>query len=71
VLLDQFMDGVLEGTGLELLLERDREHDDLVALIRFVSCHVILRLYHLFDSFNGLRYPRWGGRRNAVRLEKC
>ena len=20
---------------------------------------------------NGLRYPRWGGRRNAVRLEKC
>ena len=25
----------------------------------------------LFDSFNGLRYPRWGGRRNAVRLEKC
>jgi len=23
-----------------------------------------------FDSLNGLRYPRWGGRRNAVRLEK-
>jgi hypothetical protein len=20
---------------------------------------------------NGLRYPRWGGRRDAVRLEKC
>jgi hypothetical protein len=22
------------------------------------------------DAPNGLRYPRWGGRRNAVRLEK-
>jgi hypothetical protein len=51
---------VLEGTWLELLLERNREHDNLVALIRFVSCHVILRLYHLFDSFNGLRYAPTG-----------
>jgi len=24
-----------------------------------------------FGLPNGLRYPRWGGRRNAVRLEKC
>ena len=23
------------------------------------------------EDGNGLRYPRWGGRRNAVRLEKC
>jgi hypothetical protein len=24
-----------------------------------------------FILINGMRYPRWGGRRNAVRLEKC
>jgi hypothetical protein len=28
-------------------------------------------LKDFFDSFNGLRYPRWGGRRNAVRLENA
>jgi len=30
---------------------------------------VLLLLFDL--PANGLRYPRWGGRRNAVRLEKC
>ena len=70
VFLDQFVDGVFEGAGLELLLERDGDHDGLVALIRFVSCHKILRLYHLFDSFNGLSYQRWGGDGEAVQLEK-
>jgi len=31
-----------------------------------------LALAFAFDlAPNGLRYPRWGGRRDAVRLEKC
>ena len=34
-----------------------------------------LRIKDVFDFAlglpNGLRYPRWGGRRDAVRLEKC
>jgi hypothetical protein len=55
---------------LELLLEGDGDHDGLVTLVRFVSCHKLLRLYHLFDSFNGLRYLRWGGDGEAVQLEK-
>jgi len=28
-------------------------------------------IFCLSEAANGLRYPRWGGRRNAVRLEKC
>jgi len=32
--------------------------------------NLVIKIPYLFDSFNGLRYPRWGGRRNAVRLEK-
>jgi hypothetical protein len=28
-------------------------------------------LSDLQQRHNGLRYPRWGGRRDAVRLEKC
>jgi len=31
-----------------------------------------IRRHILQDGLpNGLRYPRWGGRRDAVRLEKC
>ena len=70
VFLDQFVDSVFEGAGLELLLEGDGDHDGLVTLVRFVSCHKILRLYLLFDSFNGLRYLRWGGDGEAVQPEK-
>ena len=31
---------------------------------------LLLLVLHLLEAPNGLRYPRWGGRRNAVRLEK-
>jgi hypothetical protein len=23
--------------------------------------NLVIKIPHLFDSFNGLRYPRWGG----------
>jgi hypothetical protein len=32
---------------------------------------VLMKVLFLREVANGLRYPRWGGRRNAVRLEKC
>ena len=37
--LDQFVDGVFECAGLELFLQGDGNHDDLVVRIRLVSCH--------------------------------
>jgi hypothetical protein len=42
---------------------------DLVSSFSFIAYF----LYSLLckGRANGLRYPRWGGRRNAVRLEKC
>jgi len=30
----------------------------------------LLKMMDMEGRANGLRYPRWGGRRNAVRLEK-
>jgi hypothetical protein len=38
----------------------------------YAMLNFLLRLVLLFsEAPNGLRYPRWGGRRDAVRLEKC
>ena len=61
--LDQFMDGEFEGAGFELFLQGDGDHDNLVAWIRFVSCHVILQL--LIRQFQRFALPALGrGRRS-------
>ena len=56
--LDQFMDGEFEGAGFELFLQGDGDHDNLVAWIRFVSCHVILQL--LIRQFQRFALPALG-----------
>jgi len=37
----------------------------------YTNSRKILKLYFGRKGSNGLRYPRWGGRRDAVQLEKC
>lgn len=41
---DQFVDGEFERAGIELFLQGNGDHDDLIVRIRLVSCHKILRI---------------------------
>jgi hypothetical protein len=75
VLVHQFADGVLERSWDDLVLQGDWEHDQLIFVEWFEFCHrsplsyrtlwLCTRFAHLFDSFNGLRYLRWGGGRRS------
>lgn len=72
MLLHQFADRVLQRTWDKLVLQGDREHYQLIFVEWFEFCHRFLCLIEpcslvldspcFFDSFNGLRYWRWGGR---------
>ena len=81
MLVHQLADGVLQCPRDKLVLEGDREHDQLIFIAWFEFCHRFLYLYrtlslcmllisHFFDSFNGLRYLRVGGRGTLLGSEK-
>jgi hypothetical protein len=45
----------------------------IIAIINrvFLYFFILVCIVEYHQTPNGLRYPRWGGRRDAVRLEKC
>ena len=48
--IDQVMDRVLEGSGQDLLIEGDRNHDQLVVVVIFELGHVVTSLFGLEKS---------------------
>jgi hypothetical protein len=45
--------------------------EDEVKPVKERASYYPFKFWNIKKTSNGLRYPRWGGRRNAVRLGKC
>jgi len=43
----------------------------LYCYIEHGSMDLVIKIPYFFDSFNGLRYLRWGGDGEAVRFDNC
>ena len=56
-------------TATKKIIEPKTVQDRKIFIVRNVES--IISSIILRETPNGLRYPRWGGRRNAVRLGKC
>lgn len=69
MLFDQFVDGEFERAGIELFLQGNGDHDDLIVRIRLVSCHKILRLDYSTVSTVCVTCV-WVGVDNAWKQEK-
>jgi hypothetical protein len=59
------------GIGVSVGVEIDIGAQETRMIARVTMSNILDFMFLRGQTPNGLRYPRWGGRRNAVRLEKC